>query len=510
MTQIARNLIRLDGWDPNWIFNGLTLRQPYNDHHVFEVSVLVPQPEKKAVVPPSPALQKDALLNLLGKDIEITLSAKGKSGATGTFRGFVDRVTPVWTSKACILRITGYSKTIFMDTGPRFRSFYKKPLGDIAQKIAGSYGSQLPKLVLRSAGNACVFSVQTQETDYRYLCRLADGYGKLFYYDGQQLYFGDLEKGAGSALPLKFGEDLKQASLSLNITPLNFSLSAYQLEDSRLETYRCVNEWPHADALVSGVVQKSGIYPASDIHLVHVIHHQSELRGKAAHLLAKQAHDVVQLSGASDLPSLKIGSKISITGTPELLANGEFIVINVNHSVNNDYSYSNTFWAVPAGFPFAMRMQNTRNPLCGPLMAIVRDHRDPDKLGRVRVEFIGDPEKTLSPWLRVLTSYTGFGGMYFQAEPNDEVVVQAEGFDIEKYPFVSGAFFHGKARAEQWYDADNKKKGFTTEKVAFRIDDRTGKLLIEADEIEFSARKEMLLRGERQLTLKATRIDLNP
>ncbi|NUO01630.1 MAG: hypothetical protein HUU01_13570, partial [Saprospiraceae bacterium] len=200
-------------------------------------------------------------------------------------------------------------------------------------------------------------------------------------------------------------------------------------------------------------------------------------------------------------------------------------IIEVNHIVNRDNAYSNTFTAIPSGFPFPVRMQNSNHPLCGPLMAIVKDHNDPDKLGRVRVEFIGDGEKTLSPWLRVLTPYTGFGGMYFLPEPEDRVVIQSEDFNIEKSPFVLGAFFQGSANAAQWHDPKNKKKGFTTEKVSFKIDDRSGKLTIEADDIEIKARKKlkteseateftagqnMKINGGRHLSLEASRIDLNP
>lgn len=519
------NLIQIEGWNKNWIFTGLSLRQIYNDHHVFELSALVPNPDDPKNKRIHAALKREELTNLLGKNADITIKLKSGEHGTCRFSGFVDQVVPVWSSRSYMLRITGYSKTIFMDCGPRFRTFYQKPLAEIVRRIAGEYGEKIPAVISNNAGEKCDFSVQTQETDYRYLCRLADAYGKVFYFDGQQMHFGDLEKQhAAPAAKFKFGEDVKQANLSLNIAPLSFELKAYEIEDSKIVQHHSVNECSNNGQIANEVIKKSGVYPAPKIHLVNITLGEAELREKSRRLLAKQAQDLVRVTGVSDIPSLKIGSKIAISETPELISQGEYIIIEVSHNVSNAYTYNNTFTAVPAGYPFPVRMQNARNPLCGPLMAVVKDHDDPKKLGRVKVEFIGDEEKTRSPWLRVLTPYTGFGGMYFLPEPGDQVVVQAEDFNMEKFPFVTGAFYHGKAKAEQWYDPKNKKKGFTTEKVAFEIDDRTGKLRIEADDIEIVARKKiktnadeaehkadqrMKINGGQHLEIKATRIDLN-
>lgn len=515
----------MDGWDKNWIFHGLTLHQSYKDHHVFEISVMVPHPGRKKDGSEWPALTRQGLTRILGKEITLSLKAEGKNGAHCAFKGFVDQATPHWTSRACILRITGYSPTMLMDCGPRFRTFYEKSLSEIARKTFSDYSSKIPSAIYNGTGVKTDFCVQTQETDYRFLCRLADNYGKVFFYDGRQFHFGDLEdKGKITATELVFGEDLKQAGLSLNTAPLNFHLGAYELEKSQVLQYRCVNECSGSGQLVEDVIQKSAVYPSSNIHLFNVAKNRDELEERARRILAKQAYELVRLTGVSNVPSLGIGSRISIKNTDELVSEGEYIIIEINHTVNNDHSYSNTFTAIPAGYPFAMRMQNARNPQCGPLMAVVKDHNDPDKLGRVKVEFIGDEEKTLSPWLRVLTSYTGFGGMYYLPEPGDKVIVFSEDFNIEKAPFVCGSFFHGKANAEQWHDPKNKKKGFTTDKVSFKIDDRTGKLFIEADDIELVARKHLKtqadtadhqadrhikINGGNHLEMNANRIDLN-
>lgn len=522
----AKISVSIEGWHTKWLLSSLTLHQSYNDHHVFELSALVPAPSRGKA-----ALTQESLISILGQTAHITITREDKHGGKCSFEGFVDQVVPVWHERACQLRITGYSKTMYMDCGPGFRTFCERQVSEIAKKLTGRYG--LP-LMLRNVRGVASFSVQTQETDYRYLCRLADAYGNVFSFDGTQLYFGSLSHENSEKFTLRYEEDIKQVTLSLNISPLNFNLSAYHIESGQILKQPCKNQCSHSSGLAAEVVQRSyNTYPAPSIHPFNAVTGQPELKSKAAHLLTKQAHELLRISGITNIPGLKIGSRISITGSGEIFARDEYVVVEVHHVVQNDRAYHNSFTAVPSGYPFPLRMQNSRNPVCGPVMAVVKDHRDPEQLGRVRVQFIGDEEQTLSPWLRVLTAYTGFGGMYFLPEKDDRVLVFAEDMNIEKSPFVLPAFYQGLAPARQWYDPENKKKGFTTEKTAFTIDDRSGKLCIQAEEIEIVSRKKMKIDGGRELqqqaqvvesragqdmnldggahlTLKAARIDLNP
>lgn len=522
---LVRISINIESWDNTWLVNSFSLRQSYKDHHAFEINALVPQPGKGAA-----ALSPESLISILGQTAQITIQRIDQEGGECTFEGFVDQVTPIWVSQACMLRITGYSKTLWMDGGPRFRTFSQRKVTEIAQKICGNY--KMP-LGLRNAKGNADFSVQIQETDYRYLSRIADEYGNVFYFDGKQLHFGSLEHENSGKTTLAFGENLKQAQLSLNASPLNFQISGYQLESSQILKSATTNSH-HNSGIANGVAQRSAAtYPAGNVHLFNLVADQDELKHKAGFLSTMQAQQLLRFSGVTNIPGLKIGSKITVKDSREMFAQGEYVIIELTHTVDNDHSYHNTFVAVPAGYPFPPRMQSSRSPRCGPLMAVVKDHKDPKQLGRIKVQFIGDEEKTLSPWLRVLTAYTGFGGMYFLPEKEDQVLVFSEDFNIEKSPFVMPAFYHGQAPAKQWYDPENKKKGFTTEKIAFKIDDRTGKLYIEADEIEIVSRKKMKLdagkemfqqadvfetkaeqkmthNGGTHLTLKAKRIDLNP
>ena len=216
------------------------------------------------------------------------------------------------------------------------------------------------------------------------------------------------------------------------------------------------------------------------------------------------------LRGGSNNSALKIGSRISIESSDEIMSTGSYIITEVNHHVDQSSVYNNTFTAVPVGYPFPIRMQQSRSPICGPLIATIKENNDPKNLGRVKVEFMGDEERALSPWLRVLAPCTKNGGFFFLPEVGEQVVVFHEDFNAEKSPFVIGAFYHSKATAKKWKDANNKKKGIALDKINFLFDDQSGKLTIEAEEIEIKAKKKINLDGGQHLSQSATRIDLNP
>lgn len=492
--------IRINGWDAKLTINSLSLSQAYNQHHSFEFVANIPERHSLSV---------QDLRSILGEKADIQIIPKDSSKGRCHFIGFVDQVAPEWTPYGQALRVQGYSQSIFMDCTPRFRTFSEASLNTIYGKLKGSYSD-----LSFSHGNLSDkvdFSVQAQETDYCYLCRLADDYGKSFYYDGEQMYFGEMRNPPGEGAGLAWEEMVKSAQVSVNLAPLNFQLSGYELEKgAELSPIRC-QVAGNSNELVKAAINKSGKYPAAPIFLSHLVKGETELKEISRRLLAKQANELIRLHGASDFAGLRIGKEINITKTDKMIEKGSYIVIAIQHSVGSDRSYRNTFIAIPAGFPYPIRMQTTSSPVTGPLLAVVHETDDPkDKLGRVKVKFTGDEMQSISPWLRVLTPYTGNSGMHFMPEKGDQVAVFMEDFNAEKQPFVMGAFYHGKANAERWYDPDNKKKGLQTQKSYLLIDDNNGKVTLMADEIELLASQRMTLKGGRHLTLSADRIDLNP
>ncbi len=79
--------------------------------------------------------------------------------------------------------------------------------------------------------------------------------------------------------------------------------------------------------------------------------------------------------------------------------------------------------------------------------AVIRENKDPEKKGRVRVAYPwlhGDSADVLSDWARVCTSYASTeSGMWFLPEVGDEVLVYFENGNID-FPIVMGSLFNPK------------------------------------------------------------------
>ena len=91
-------------------------------------------------------------------------------------------------------------------------------------------------------------------------------------------------------------------------------------------------------------------------------------------------------------------------------------------------------------------------------MAIVKETNDEDQLGRVKVQLTMDENEVLTPWLRVLTSYTSQGGSLWLPEKGEQVVIFFEDFNPENAPFVVGGFYTGTNKADAW---EAHERGFT-------------------------------------------------
>lgn len=109
-----------------------------------------------------------------------------------------------------------------------------------------------------------------------------------------------------------------------------------------------------------------------------------------------------------------------------------------------------------------------RRQILGVVVGIVRDLKDPQKLGRVKVDFPwlaesadavtmeSGEERAHSYWARVATLMGGAGrGSYFIPEVGDEVLVAFEHGDIDR-PCVIGALWNADDRPPETMDGDGK------------------------------------------------------
>lgn len=119
----------------------------------------------------------------------------------------------------------------------------------------------------------------------------------------------------------------------------------------------------------------------------------------------------------------------------------------------------------------------------GVVVGIVTDNKDPEKLGRVKINFPWRGEEGQSFWARICTFMAGKErGSFFLPEVHDEVLVAFDRGDIDR-PFVIGALWNGKDKPpETNEDGKNNIRKITSRsghEIIFNDDNEGKKEMIE-------------------------------
>jgi len=168
------------------------------------------------------------------------------------------------------------------------------------------------------------------------------------------------------------------------------------------------------------------------------------------------AADLEVLSATSDNPSVCIGSiadiKVSVRSDNNFKKEdgGKFLITSVEHHISASGKYYNSFEGISSAID-VIPVRNIIVPLAEPQIATVKDNKDPDNMGRVRVQMLwqqANDEQT--DWLRVMTPDAGGGkdgaknrGLVVVPEVGDQVVVSFRYNDPDR-PFILGGLFQGK------------------------------------------------------------------
>ena len=347
------------------------------------------------------------------------------------------------------LYISGNAPSILLDSGKECQSYENKTLQEIVAAATQEYDESAK--VDTSAGvnttRTLPYTVQYQESDYDFICRLAKYYGEYFYYDGSKLIFGNKLQET-----IELGENLNliDEEFFLEVKPQDFQYINYNIHQGTSEnndSRDAANEYKNNPIQTDAKNASKKIYKKipQKYHSATSLEQSSVDLEDVVRLEKDKRELLLRVKGQSRDPRLRMNTFACLTDI-NARAMETYRVIKISH-YHSGMEYYNSFEGIPmmrtpADFDENAFPHSEQQP------AIVKDNNDPLGMGRVRVQFLWQAKRNeMTPWIRVVQPYTGGGkGFYFVPEIGEEVLVDFEGGNAER-PFVLGAHYNGEAKS---------------------------------------------------------------
>ena len=347
------------------------------------------------------------------------------------------------------LYISGNAPSILLDSGKECQSYENKTLQEIVAAATQEYDESAK--VDTSAGvnttRTLPYTVQYQESDYDFICRLAKYYGEYFYYDGSKLIFGNKLQET-----IDLGENLNliDEEFFLEVKPQDFQYINYNIHQGTSEnndSRDAANEYKNNPIQTDAKNASKKIYKKipQKYHSATSLEQSSVDLEDVVRLEKDKRELLLKVKGQSRDPRLRMNTFACLTDI-NARAMETYRVIKISH-YHSGMEYYNSFEGIPmmrtpADFDENAFPRSEQQP------AIVKDNNDPLGMGRVRVQFLWQAKRNeMTPWIRVVQPYTGGGkGFYFIPEIGEEVMIDFEGGNAER-PFVLGAHYNGEAKS---------------------------------------------------------------
>lgn len=476
-------------------FVQLMLKQSINEHHYFEITLDIQAIEAYGVEIP------EASKDWVGKKVIMDFG--------GTI--FVGVATMVGLHRSGgthgNIKVTGYSSTFLLESDHTCASWCNKSLSDIVKELTDKAGMQA--LVNPETKSKLEYECQYEETNFRFIQRLARQYQEWLYYDGQNLVFGKPQ--AGSTTKLTYGEELSVLDVCSQTLARPIKGSSYHSVNDQTYNGQSPDTAAGQNTLGQAAFDSSlALFTAPAVQRAEPrITNKGELD---AYFQRRQQSDSAAssfITGESDCRILTVGSIIDVhtaihTGIGIHVKNsiGTYIITEITHVAGMGDSYQNYFTALPSSIP-TLPCPDVPLPVAHTQQAVVVSNEDPKKLGRVQVKMNWQTGPMQTSWIRVLTPDAGTSdkvatnrGFVFIPEKGDQVMV-AFRYDDPNRPFVLGSLFHGKSGTGG--GSSNKTKSLTTRSgCTITLDDEKGSVTI-ADPTGST----IILNGDNTITIDA-------
>jgi len=190
----------------------MVLEQGIYDHHSFRIVIKHDDVEELG------AITLDKSMDWLGQSVFIDLKEYD-------FTGIVTSVDLVHShSHFGDIVVSGYSKTIMLETAPHKFSWLKKTLKEVVSTL-GEAASDLTIINTPKYTETINYLAQYDESHFDFLKRIASEYKEWLYYDGTNLVFG--EPKSMPTIPVVFGKDADNIKVGVNIKNVKYDRISY-------------------------------------------------------------------------------------------------------------------------------------------------------------------------------------------------------------------------------------------------------------------------------------------
>lgn len=412
---------------------------------------------------------------------EISDFSENGQSADIEFKGVITSASASRTRSEYIINVEARSWDVLLIDNPNCKSYEDMQLKDIVADVFENEPS-LPNKIDARHSDIIPYTVQYNETNYEFLCRLARRYGEWLYNDGTRLVFGKIQEGESVQLGYP-SKDVPSYSVRMQMqhVPFKHVISSYNAnassvkagKDEMQKSMNALNDSVY-DASNKNYTKEtwqnlhSGGYANSDSRdTVLAIASKTQARGERANMLIYE--------GETYCSNLKLGGKVVIkdnyiaegdTNNKSEVNQDEILIIGLEHIFTADEQYRNSFQGIPSACDYPPYISQEVYPHCPPCRATVKENEDPNSLGRIRVQFAWQKEQDenmMTPWIRIIQPYSGGGkGFSFIPEIDEEVLVDFEGGNAER-PYISGMLFNGvDAPDNNWLIQHNEVKAIRT------------------------------------------------
>lgn len=442
-------------------FSNLKIEQKIHDHHTFSVEIrqdlLVN--ELDSVMPFSQQLygEKVSIEIKPISGIEDLLIIKDPKDYLFQFYGVVTQLKLQKSRTEDIeetIIVMGHSTSILLENESQCNSFKQMPLRDIVSKVKSGYNLDFDLQPFFHDNLA--YTVQYNESDFKFLNRLAKRYGQWFYYNGRVFVFGS--QGSLGANPhLVYGINMSDFKFKMKLVPCLFTIVE---NDNRKGSYtrdQTINYRKEVDGYHQNFINKSNAFfnTESVIQLNQNSaggHAKSTAEEYAKNKMRSIISRMAQIKASSEVPGITLGNTVTIKGVDKHLETS-YTVTQITHICDDSGTYENHFTAINfSGSVFSPQTNPDLVPFCISQTAVVTANADPDGLSAVQIQMPWQVLKgETTPYIPLLQNYGGSNrGSHIIPEIGDTVFVDFQGNNAE-LPIVLGIM-----------TSDTQKSGYST------------------------------------------------